>query len=123
MRKSSHRLNCRTALPRTAFFLAVTIVIYGGAIFAGQPVSQSPPPPTPPDQTHSDAAALRVTARLVQVNVIVQDKDGNPVPDLTKDDFTLSDKGQQQQIAIFAQPTRTASPISSTSSTPAAAPN
>jgi VWFA-related protein len=59
----------------------------------------------------------------VQVNVIVQDRDGNPVTDLTKDDFALFDKGQQQQIALFAKPTRTASAILSTSTAPSDAPN
>ncbi len=68
----------------------------------------------------NDAATLRVASRLVQVNVIVQDKDDNPVTDLTKDDFALFDKGQQQQIAIFAQPDFLASPASAAS---VAAPN
>jgi VWFA-related protein len=85
-------------------------------LYAGQSVSQNPPPPPSlPDQKPSEAATLRVTARLVQVNVIVQDKDDNPVTDLTKDDFALFDKGQQQQIAIFAQPTRTATTAPSAS--------
>nr|HEV7955417.1 VWA domain-containing protein [Candidatus Acidoferrales bacterium] len=104
---------------RRAIFLAAFIISFGSALFAGQSVSQNPPlPPSLPGQTPSDAATLRVTSRLVQVNVIVQDNDGNPVADLTKDDFTLFDKGQQQQIAIFAQPNRAPSATS-----PASAPN
>jgi VWFA-related protein len=43
---------------------------------------------------------LRVTTRLVEVNVIVRDKNG-PVRGLSKDDFTLFDKGKQRQIAFF----------------------
>ena len=96
-------------------------VLFGCALFARQSVSQNPPPP-PSDQSPSDAT-LRVTARLVQVNVIVEDKDGNPVPDLTKDDFTLFDKGQKQQISIFAQPNRTVPTISTGSTAPEGAPN
>jgi VWFA-related protein len=60
-------------------------------------------PPHPPDQGNQKTAPLRVTSRLVQVNVIVQDKDGHPVMGLTKDDFILTDQGQKQQIAAFSE--------------------
>jgi VWFA-related protein len=109
--------NFPSALARNAFPAIVVLVFFAGVICAQQAFSQNPlpPPSSPPQQLPSDAATLRVTSRLVQVNVIVQDKDGNPVSDLTKDDFTLFDKGQQQQIALFSQPTRTTSGISSAS--------
>jgi VWFA-related protein len=59
----------------------------------GQPQNkQNPAPPS-----------VRVTTRMVQVSVIVHDKDGNPVTGLTKDDFTLLDQGQRQQISSFAE--------------------
>jgi VWFA-related protein len=106
MRRFFPGLHGRTFAALRAIFLTAFIILFGCALFARQSVSQNPPPPSPPDQKSSDAPALRVTSRLVQVNVIVQDKDDNPVTDLTKDDFTLFDKGQQQQIAIFAQPNR-----------------
>jgi VWFA-related protein len=38
--------------------------------------------------------------RLVEVNVVVRDKNG-PVPNLTAKDFTLLDKGKEQKIASF----------------------
>ncbi|PYT17658.1 MAG: hypothetical protein DMG59_06725 [Acidobacteria bacterium] len=44
--------------------------------------------------------AIRVTTHLVEVNVIVRDKNG-PVAGLTKDDFVLLDKGKEQRIAVF----------------------
>jgi len=43
-----------------------------------------------------------VTIRLIQVNVIVQDSKGNPISDLTRDDFLLLDEGQEQEIRIFS---------------------
>lgn len=46
---------------------------------------------------------LKVTTRLVQVNVVVQDKKGQPVDGLTKDDFTLFDQSKPQTIASFSQ--------------------
>jgi VWFA-related protein len=101
---------------RRTTFLTAFVILFGCALFAGQSVSQNPPPPPSlPDQSPSDAATLRVASRLVQVDVIVQDNDGNPVTDLKRDDFTLFDKGQQQQIAIFAQPNRTPSAAPSAS--------
>jgi len=45
---------------------------------------------------------IRVTTHLVQVNVIVQDKHGQPVPDLTRDDFILLDEGKPQKIGLFS---------------------
>ncbi len=45
---------------------------------------------------------LRTTSRLVQVNVIAQNKNGEPVRDLTKDDFVLTDNGKMQAISVFS---------------------
>lgn len=49
-----------------------------------------------------EPAPLRVTTHLVQLSVVVHDKKGQPVADLTKDDFTLLDEGQPQKIAFFS---------------------
>ncbi len=53
-------------------------------------------------QTKQEARAIRTTARLVQVSVIVRDKKGAPVTDLKPDDFTLLDNGQPQPISAFS---------------------
>jgi VWFA-related protein len=53
-------------------------------------------------QTAPQAPQLRVTTRMVQVSVIVQDQRGEPLVGLTKDDFELSDQGKPQQIAEFS---------------------
>lgn len=44
---------------------------------------------------------IRVTTRLVQVNVVVRDSHG-PISGLTKKDFKVFDKGKEQQIALFS---------------------
>lgn len=43
---------------------------------------------------------IRVNTRLVEVNVVVRDKNG-PVTGLTRDDFVLRDRGRIQKIDIF----------------------
>ena len=51
------------------------------------------------------APPLRVTAHLVQANVIVNDKHGNPITGLSQKDFTILDNGNQQEIRVFAAQT------------------
>jgi VWFA-related protein len=87
--------------------VVVVALAFAGAAFAlGQ--SAPPPPPSqaaPPAQTSSNTPAVRVTSRLVQVTVNVQDKDGRPVTGLSKDDFKIFDQGRPQQIAAFSADT------------------
>jgi VWFA-related protein len=45
---------------------------------------------------------IRVDTRLVQVNVVVHDKDGAPVDNLTRDDFTLFDQGKPRPVSFFS---------------------
>lgn len=53
-------------------------------------------------QAQPEPPVIRATSRLVIVNVVVKDKHGKPVDDLTRDDFVLRDNGQGQKIALFA---------------------
>lgn len=67
-----------------------------------QTVGQSPAPaPATPSQAPAPPM-VRVTTRLVQVNVVVQDKKGQPATDLTKDDFAIFDGGKEQKISTFS---------------------
>jgi hypothetical protein len=54
-------------------------------------------------QQAAEDSTIRVTARLVQINVVVHDKNGALVRDLTKDDFAVFDKGQEQKILFFSK--------------------
>jgi len=44
---------------------------------------------------------LRATTRLVQLNVIVEDRHGKAVGGLRTEDFQLLDNGKPQKIALF----------------------
>ena len=44
---------------------------------------------------------LRVESELVLVNVVVRDKQGNPVTGLKREDFTVLEDGKQQQVSSF----------------------
>ena len=58
--------------------------------------------PTQPPQSKQPPPAIRATTRLVQVSVLVHDKHGNPITDLTKDDFVVLDEKKSQEIRIFS---------------------
>jgi hypothetical protein len=55
-------------------------------------------------------AVIRVTTRLVVVNVVAQEKHGGPVKDLKLDDFELLDNGHKEKISVFSVETRSALP-------------
>jgi VWFA-related protein len=56
---------------------------------------------------------IKVATRLVQVNVVVHDKNGKPVQDLAKEDFVLYDQGEIQEISTFSKITDNALPANS----------
>ena len=64
-------------------------------------------------QTHGATAQqpepVRVTTRLVQVRVIAQDKRGELVSGLAREDFVLLDEGREQPISTFAVESNTPS--------------
>jgi len=74
----------------------VTLAALMSASVASGKVPQNPPAP------HDSPVALRSSTRLVQLNVVVQNKKGDPVYNLTKDHFTLLDQGVPQKIAVFS---------------------
>src|SRR5207247_6363200 len=45
---------------------------------------------------------FRATTRLVQVSVVVHDKDGRPVTGLERGDFKLYEDGKEQPIELFS---------------------
>jgi VWFA-related protein len=66
-----------------------------------QEKNQAPAPST----QHEPPAVLKVTTRLITVDVVAKDHHGNPVKDLQASDFQITEQGKsgkgQQQIASF----------------------
>jgi VWFA-related protein len=73
-----------------------------------QPAGQQPAPPPPPPATQpapnqqQQPPVIRTGINYVRVDVIVSDKDGNPVLDLTQDDFSVAEDGKPQKIDAFS---------------------
>jgi VWFA-related protein len=71
-------------------------------LWAASAASQTQTESGTPSASSPQPQAIRTTTRLVQVSVIVQDKNGAPLTGLTKEHFTLFDGGQPQKIAFFS---------------------
>jgi len=54
------------------------------------------------EQASADTLLLRSNTQLVQVNVVVHNRKGEPVDDLKKEDFSLTDRGKAQTISFFS---------------------
>lgn len=60
----------------------------------------SPEPSTDPEQ--QDIETLKITTSLVTVPVIVTSREGNYIPDLSQEEFSVSENGVKQEVAFFA---------------------
>ncbi len=53
-------------------------------------------------QSPAQLPVIRSTTRLVQLSVIVQNKKGEPITGLKKEDLTILDQGKPQAVALFS---------------------
>jgi len=72
---------------------------------SGQIESLSDQAPQP-----AQTSSLQVTTHLVVLDVVVTDKQGNPVTDLSKDDFKITEEQEPQIIKSFERPSAHALP-------------
>jgi hypothetical protein len=78
---------------------AIVLVALGlGPFTHAQQSSQSPV------TSHAPVPTLNVTSRLVLVDVVVTDKNGNPVTDLTKDDVAIYEDKAPERVVSFEPP-------------------
>lgn len=68
-------------------------------------------------QTDTKPPVLRATTRLVQVDVVVTDRNQHPVPDLREEEFELREDGKTQRLAFFSL-SNTLIPMSKTAAPP-----
>lgn len=69
-------------------------------IFPTSP-AQSPTPAAAPSKDEEDAV-VRITTKLVQIDVVVVDKNGKQVTDLKAEDFELTEDSRAQKITNFS---------------------
>src|ERR1700693_3803862 len=91
------RIYTKLALLAATALLAILFVCN---LRAQQPVPP-PPPSQTPAQTANQETRIRINTEIVLVNVIARDKHGNLIRDLKKEDFTVLEDGQRQQLASF----------------------
>jgi VWFA-related protein len=69
-------------------------------VAATRGTAQTPSPAAAPNQ--GPPPVFRVSTRLVEVSVVVHDSRGQPVSDLKKEDFTITERGKPQQVVFFS---------------------
>jgi VWFA-related protein len=97
----------RATLSRIVVLLAVAVATLQTA--SARQGAQDPPPPPPQNpQTQKPAEpqdpqrpTFRTGINFVRVDVIVTDRDGKPVLDLTPEEFAVSEDGKPQKIEQF----------------------
>ena len=102
--------------------LALVFALLLALIGTGRPANSQvqgpiqPPPPSPPQQgqtpqqgqplppapANAPQYSVKVQTQAVNVDVIVTDDNGNPIPGLKEQDFRVFDNGVPQRIANFA---------------------
>jgi Ca-activated chloride channel family protein len=82
--------------------LALVLLALLSPAFAQAPTPAPAQASTPPDAV-PPTATLKVASRIVAVSAIARDKSGQPVPNLTRDDFLLKQDGKPQPLTYFSQ--------------------
>ena len=71
------------------------------------PTVQTPPPKSESPQSKDQDEVIRISSSLVAVPVSVTDASGQPVGDLTAQDFHLEEEGKSQQVVVLGEPGKT----------------
>src|SRR5918995_2138194 len=90
----------RAPLIRLVIALGLVASLLPAARAQQQP--QQPPPATPPPQDPQRPPTFKTGINFVSVDVIVSDKDGNPILDLKPEEFSVSEDGKAQKVEQFS---------------------
>jgi VWFA-related protein len=74
------------------------------AFLFSTPAVRAQSPDSAPPATSQTQPVIRSNSRLVMLDVVVTDKSGKPVANLSKDDFKVLEDGEPQAIANFETP-------------------
>jgi hypothetical protein len=81
-------------IPSREIMIAVSVILMAAWAALGQQ-----PTPKPSKETEAtDNEVVKITTKLVQLDVVVTDDDGNQVPNLGADDFEIRQDGKPQKI-------------------------
>jgi len=86
---------------KSKFYLALSLAAVSTFVFFVLRDSGAAQQPSPSPSTQQPIAALKVQAREVLLPVVVEDKHGALVTNLTAKDFTLTEDGRPQAIKSF----------------------
>lgn len=105
--QSSSAPSTSTSLPATASPAAPQSKPSDSTSSGANSAQTNPPAATPPAKPQAAASStpitvLKVTTRLVVVDVVVTDHSGTPATDLKKEDFEVRENGKPQKIVAFA---------------------
>jgi VWFA-related protein len=97
-------------LPRFSFLSRLSAALLAAIFAVSIAAAQQPPGPTDdepdvqeqPSQQQPSAGTLKVNVDVVNIFCNVKDKHGALVPNLTKNDFEISEDGKPQSLKYFA---------------------
>ena len=78
----------------TVFFL----LLFVAALTFGQDTSSQNPKPAATPPSEDDGDIVKISTALIQLDVVVTDKNGKLVTDLKPEDFEVSENGERQQV-------------------------
>lgn len=83
--------------------LAVGTGSFAQTARTGASAMPTPTPSPTPKKIQEEEEIIRVDTELVNVNVRVVDRNGRPIVNLKKGDFTITEDGERQEIEYFSQ--------------------
>lgn len=93
---------CSTLRRFRLLLIALFVCLFS---FFGAPGAQEKKQQQPPPKPQTEEPVLRLETELVQIDMVVVDKDGKLVRDLKREDFELYEDGQRREISHFAEGT------------------
>jgi Ca-activated chloride channel homolog len=84
-------------------FARLPLLALLATLSAGHAQTPTPAPSAPTPIAADATPTLKIESNLVAVSAIVRDKSGQPVSNLTRDDFLLKQDGKPQPITYFSQ--------------------